>query len=92
MHRNQIGRLELKRHRATDPRRTGGGAAVLTLEEVDQVGADPGAGSSPELRPVGPQVDGKGARMTRGRLQDKSAVITGGSGTSGPRDGTRVRA
>jgi acyl-CoA dehydrogenase len=41
VHRNQIGRLELKRHRATDPRRTGGGAAVLTVEEVEQIAAGP---------------------------------------------------
>jgi acyl-CoA dehydrogenase len=41
VHRNQIGRLELKRHRATDPQRTGGGAAVLTVEEIERVAAGP---------------------------------------------------
>src|SRR5438132_7565604 len=30
VHRNQIARLELSRHRGTDPAQTGGGAAVLT--------------------------------------------------------------
>src|SRR5258708_30518240 len=35
VHRNQIGRLELRRHRSTDPRVTGGGAEVLTLQEVE---------------------------------------------------------
>lgn len=34
VHRNQIGRIELKRTRERDPARTGGGAAVLSLEEV----------------------------------------------------------
>jgi acyl-CoA dehydrogenase len=41
VHRNQIGRLELKRHRATDPQRTGGGAAVLTVEEIERIAAGP---------------------------------------------------
>jgi len=40
VHRNQIGRLELKRHRATDPARTGGDAAVLTLEEGTRIAAE----------------------------------------------------
>ena len=35
VHRNQLGRLELKRHAQTDPRRTGGYAQVLTSAEVD---------------------------------------------------------
>ena len=39
VHRNQIGRLELKRYRDTDPRRTGGKAAVLSLEEVEAMAA-----------------------------------------------------
>ena len=39
VHRNQIGRLELKRYRDTDPRRTGGEAAVLSLEEVEAMAA-----------------------------------------------------
>lgn len=41
VHRNQIGRLELKRHRATDPARTGGGAAVLSVEEIERIAAGP---------------------------------------------------
>ena len=41
VHRNQIGRLELKRHRATDPAQTGGGAAVLTVEEIERIAAGP---------------------------------------------------
>ncbi|MBO6525430.1 acyl-CoA dehydrogenase family protein [Erythrobacter sp.] len=36
VHRNQLARLELKRHRNTDPRETGGDAHVLSLEEVQQ--------------------------------------------------------
>ena len=39
VHRNQIGRLELKRYRDTDPLRTGGKAAVLSLEEVEAMAA-----------------------------------------------------
>ena len=34
VHRNQIGKLELRRHAQTDPARTGGGAEVPSLEEV----------------------------------------------------------
>lgn len=34
VHRNQIGRLELQRHRNTDPRTTGGEASVLSLDEA----------------------------------------------------------
>jgi acyl-CoA dehydrogenase len=41
VHRNQIGKLELKKHRGTDPRRTGGHAAVLSLEEVAATAAGP---------------------------------------------------
>jgi acyl-CoA dehydrogenase len=33
VHRNQIGRLELKRHQLTDAAQTGGGSAVLSREE-----------------------------------------------------------
>ncbi len=40
VHRNQIGKLELRRHRATDPKMTGGGADVLTLEELQQITAE----------------------------------------------------
>jgi acyl-CoA dehydrogenase len=39
VHRNQIGQLELKRHRATDPRWTGGNADVLSLEAVEEIAA-----------------------------------------------------
>jgi acyl-CoA dehydrogenase len=39
VHRNQVGRLELKRYRDTDPARTGGSAAVLSLEEVEAMAA-----------------------------------------------------
>ena len=39
VHRNQIARLELRRHRGTDPAQTGGGAEVLTLREVEEIGA-----------------------------------------------------
>ena len=35
VHRNQIGRLELRRHAQTDPRRTGGDGSVLPLADVD---------------------------------------------------------
>jgi acyl-CoA dehydrogenase len=43
VHRNQIARLELRRHRGTDPAQTGGGAEVLTLREVEEIGvAGPG--------------------------------------------------
>ena len=35
VHRNQIGRIELKRLKDQDPQRTGGDAAVLSLEEVE---------------------------------------------------------
>jgi acyl-CoA dehydrogenase len=40
VHRNQIAQLELKRHRTTDPKTTGGGASVLTLEESDAVSGE----------------------------------------------------
>jgi len=39
VHRNQIGRLELRRHRSTDPRITGGSADVLSLDEVEGIAA-----------------------------------------------------
>ena len=35
VHCNQISRLELRRYRDTDPARTGGSAAVLSLAEVE---------------------------------------------------------
>lgn len=34
VHRNQLARMELKRHRNTDPRQTGGDAHVLGLDEL----------------------------------------------------------
>ena len=37
VHRNQIGKLEIKRHRATDPAYTGGHAQVLSLAEVEEI-------------------------------------------------------
>ena len=39
VHRNQIGKLELKRHRNSDPRQTGGFAEVLSLAEAEALGA-----------------------------------------------------
>jgi alkylation response protein AidB-like acyl-CoA dehydrogenase len=39
VHRNQLGKLEQKRHRETDPRITGGGADVLTLAEIERIAA-----------------------------------------------------
>jgi acyl-CoA dehydrogenase len=39
VHRNQIGRLELKRHQQTDPLQTGGGGEVLSREEARAVAA-----------------------------------------------------
>ena len=38
VHRNQIARLELKRHRTTDPDCTGGGAEVLDLRAAERAG------------------------------------------------------
>ncbi len=35
VHRNQIGRLELRRHQNTDPARSGGGGAPLPLDEAE---------------------------------------------------------
>jgi alkylation response protein AidB-like acyl-CoA dehydrogenase len=39
VHRNQIGRLELKRHQQTDPAQTGGGGEVLSRAEARAVAA-----------------------------------------------------
>jgi acyl-CoA dehydrogenase len=39
VHRNQIGRLELKRHHQTDPAATGGGGEVLSREEARALAA-----------------------------------------------------
>jgi acyl-CoA dehydrogenase len=38
VHRNQVARLELRRHRETDPARTGGGAGVLSVAAVEHDG------------------------------------------------------
>jgi hypothetical protein len=40
VHRNQIARLEIRRHLNTDPAATGGEAAVMTLAEADQLSAE----------------------------------------------------
>jgi acyl-CoA dehydrogenase len=37
VHRNQIGRQEIGRHRNSDPRLTGGSADVLSLAEADRL-------------------------------------------------------
>lgn len=39
VHRNQIGRLELKRHQQTDAAQTGGGSTVLSREESQALSA-----------------------------------------------------
>lgn len=39
VHRNQIARLELKRHQQTDPHETGGNAEVLSVEEAREMAA-----------------------------------------------------
>lgn len=38
VHRNQVARLELRRHRGADPARTGGHAAVLDLQAAERAG------------------------------------------------------
>ena len=40
VHRNQIARFELKRHRDTDPGLTGGDADVVSLETATQIAND----------------------------------------------------
>ena len=40
VHRNQIARLEIQRHRQTDPLTTGGGGAVLDLDEAERMSAE----------------------------------------------------
>lgn len=40
VHRNQIGKLELRKYRDLDPARTGGSADVLSVEEARQVARD----------------------------------------------------
>lgn len=40
VHRNQIARLELARHRAVDPAATGGDAAVPSLEAAELGGRE----------------------------------------------------
>lgn len=47
VHRNQIAKLELRRHRGTDPAETGGWADVLTVTEAERMAAD-GAWPKPE--------------------------------------------
>lgn len=47
VHRNQIAKLELRRHRGTDPAETGGWADVLTVTEAERMAAD-GAWPRPE--------------------------------------------
>jgi acyl-CoA dehydrogenase len=39
VHRNQLARLELKKHRGTDPARTGGDYAVLDRDAVERAGS-----------------------------------------------------
>jgi acyl-CoA dehydrogenase len=39
VHRNQIAKLEIRRHQLTDPATTGGDAAVLTTEQAEQLAA-----------------------------------------------------
>ena len=39
VHRNQLARLELRRHRDSDPARTGGGAEVMEREAAERAGA-----------------------------------------------------
>ncbi|GAB3294327.1 acyl-CoA dehydrogenase [Epidermidibacterium keratini] len=46
VHRNQIAKLEIRRHDETDPQRTGGNATVLTREEA-QAAADAGPWPAP---------------------------------------------
>ena len=40
VHRNQIAKLEIRRHRNVDPHRTGGHGHVLSLEEADEIARD----------------------------------------------------
>lgn len=40
VHRNQIARLEMKRHRGTDPSKTGGHADVLSIAEADRMASE----------------------------------------------------
>jgi acyl-CoA dehydrogenase len=39
VHRNQIAKMEIRRHQLTDPATTGGDAAVLTTEQAEQLAA-----------------------------------------------------
>ncbi|MGY8632029.1 acyl-CoA dehydrogenase family protein [Bradyrhizobium sp. 14AA] len=40
VHRNQIAKMEIRRHHGTDPARTGGSADVLTLVEAEQMACE----------------------------------------------------
>jgi len=40
VHRNQIARLEIRRHKATDPALTGGDAEVVSVEEADRIATE----------------------------------------------------
>jgi acyl-CoA dehydrogenase len=56
VHRNQIGRLEIRSYQNTDPSRTGGGADPLMPEEAEAWGAGglwpaPGAKPAPSVPP-----------------------------------------
>ena len=51
VHRNQIGRLELRRHRNVDPARTGGSGEGLVLEDAE-AWAEGGLWPSPSARPL----------------------------------------
>ncbi|WP_442910032.1 acyl-CoA dehydrogenase family protein [Hyphomonas sp.] len=51
VHRNQIARLEMRRHEQSDPALTGGDASVLTLEEVRRIDSE-GLWPSPHRRGV----------------------------------------
>jgi acyl-CoA dehydrogenase len=40
VHRNQIGQLEVRRHRGTDPLLSGGSADVLSLDEAERMASE----------------------------------------------------
>ena len=52
VHRNQLARLEIRRHQATDPAVTGGGAEVLSRDEAEAIARE-GPWPSPEQQPAG---------------------------------------
>jgi alkylation response protein AidB-like acyl-CoA dehydrogenase len=51
VHRNQIARLEIRRHRDVDPATTGGWGDVLPIEEAERIAAE-GLWPNPEPRPL----------------------------------------